>query len=702
VDLPFAEPEHVPEDLRLQRGSPEAGTLQGALDGRRNCVQAGRFTLLVFFSAVQLAVAPGRTSLAAGSEEEKPRIWSFQALRQASVPVVHNSAWVKNPVDSFVLSRLEQEHLAPTGSANKLALLRRVTLDLTGLPPTPEEIHRFLSDSRPEAYTEVIDRLLSSPRYGEYWGRHWLDVARYADTGGFEADLPYKDAWQYRDYVIRSLNADKPFNRFVQEQVAGDELWPGNPEAAIATAFYCVGPVLQESAMISNQLEYEWLTDATDTTGAAFMGVTLGCARCHNHKYDPITQKDYFAMQAIFAASDRTYPDKVREQRIKALHGLLAEKPLPDELKDDPQCTVQTEERCGLKLRHREQPLEVHLLRRGELSKPREVVEPAFLSDLLPDRDSGDLAKAPPEQRRAALAKWLTSPEINPLPARVVVNRVWTWHFGQGIVRTPNDFGRQGEAPTHPELLEWLTADFLAHGWSLKHLHRLILLSATYQMESVATPESVRLDPENRLLSHFPRRRLDAESIWDCLHAAAGTLNLKQFGPPVVPALTKDELTGLFLANDKWPVSKDPSEHERRGIYMFVRRTFTFPVFDAFDPPDNMASCPRRLETTVPAQALTLLNSKSALTQARAFAERLLRDCETSDPVPLVDQAWLLAYQRPITAPERDRALGYLRARKEAIESESGAAEPAEAPLESALVELCLALFNSNQFVYID
>jgi hypothetical protein len=556
------------------------------------------------------------------------------------------------------------------------------------LPPTPEEVDAFLADQSPDAWAHVVDRLLASPGYGERWGRHWLDVARYADTGCFESDPSYPNAWRYRDYVIRSLNADKPFDRFVQEQVSGDELWPEDADAVLATALDCVGPALPESAMVSSLLEYEWLTDAVDTTGAAFLGLTFGCARCHNHKYDPITQKDYYALQAVFAASDRPYPGKVRELRIKALNGLLAERPVPKELANDLRCTVQTEERTGFRLFHRKEPLEVRRLHRGELSKPREIMGPAFPAFLLPADRKPDFSGVPPARRRAALAKWLTSPD-NPLTARVLVNRVWGWHFGQAIVRTPSDFGAQGEPPTHPELLDWLAGDFMAHGWSLKHLHRLILLSSTYRMRSVAEGTGLEIDPENRLLWHFPRRRLEGESIRDSILACAGTLNPKPFGPPVVPPRSGQELTGLFDARGKWPVTKDAAEHTRRSIYLLVRRTFVYPLFASFDPPELMTSCPRRVQTVVPAQALTLLNSPLAREQSTAFARRLLRECG-NEPDKLIRRAWLLAFGRPATPAETERARAFLRKR-------SAASSP-----QTALAELCLALFNANEFVYAD
>jgi cytochrome c553 len=619
--------------------------------------------------------------------EERP--WAFRPLQQVEPPA-DPSGWSTGPIDRFIRARLRERGLQPAAPANQRTLIRRATFDLTGLPPTPEEVDAFLADRAADAYERLIDRLLASPRYGERWGRHWLDVARYADTGGFEADHNYPNAWRYRDYVIRALNADKPFDRFLQEQVAGDELWPGNADAITATGLYCVGPALSESAMVPRQLEYEWLTDAADTTGAAFLGLTFGCARCHDHKYDPLTQKDYYGLQAVFAASDRPFPDKVRLVRIKALNNLLSEAPVPKELLKDPRCTVETEGKTGFRLFHRARPWEVRLLQRGELSKAREVMAPAVPAALPLDGRGPDFAHVAPDKRRAALARWLTSPDC-PLTARVIVNRVWGWHFGQALVRTPSDFGAQGEPTTHPDLLDWLARDLSGHGWSLKHLHRRILLSETYQMQSTAEGRGLRVDPDNRLLWHFPRRRLEGEAIRDAMLACAGTLNTKPFGPPAVPPLGKEELTGLFDAKGKWPVTKDASEHTRRGVYLLVRRTFVYPLFAAFDPPGVMTSCPRRVPTVVPTQALALLNSPVADRQSAAFARRLLRECGPA-PERAVARAWRLAFGRPAERKEAERAMTFLRERTAAHRGKA----------EAALAELCLALFNANEFVYVD
>jgi len=674
-----------------------------------------RWLRLIFLIGYSVGLAAlgraGDPSRGTASVNSAERPWAFIPLRKIEPPA-DSGGRSFNAIDRFIGAALHERGLEQARRADKRTLIRRVTFDLIGLPPSPEEIDAFLADESPESWAKLVNRLLDSPAYGERWARHWLDVVRYADTGGFEADYLYPLAWRYRDYVIRSLNADKPFDRFLQEQIAGDELWPDDSDAIVATGLYCVGPALGESAMVSNQLESEWLTDSVDTTGAAFLGLTFGCARCHDHKYDPITQADYYAMQSIFASSDRPYPAKVRLQRIKALNNLLSDAPVPEKLQNDPRCTLETEETTGFQLFHRKEPMEVRRLHRGELNKPREVAEPAFPAIFSRAGEPHDFADVPPEKRRATLAKWLTSPD-NPLTARVLVNRVWGWHFGQGIVRTPNDFGAQGEPPTHPELLDWLAANFMEHGWSLKALHRLILLSNAYQMQSVARGRLVDIDPENRLLWHFPRRRLEGESIRDSLLACAGTLNSAQFGPPVAPPLSSQELTGLFDAKGKWPVTKEAAQHTRRSIYLLVRRTFGYPMFAAFDPPEVMTSCARRAQTVVPTQALALLNSPVAREQSTAMARRLLQDVG-DNPEKQISRAWQLAFGRPAAPHEMERALVFLKSRRESL-NEFADAAPSAAPGKAiadkpaaepralaALAELCLAMFNANEFIHVD
>jgi len=621
---------------------------------------------------------------------ERATPWSFNAIADPKPPTSINAAWGINPIDSFVLAKLQSNGLAPSTEAARLTLIRRAYFDLLGLPPSQEQIDSFLNDPRSDAYERLVDHLFDSPQYGERWAKHWLDTVRYADTSGFEKDHLYPKAWKYRDYVIRSLNSDKPFDRFIQEQIAGDELWPDDPDAVTATAMYCVGPAVDEAAMKSTELEHEWRADSIDTTGAAFLALTVGCARCHDHKYDPITQKDYYSLHAVFGNTDRPYPADIRVLRIKALNGWLSDAPVPKEMLSDPRCTVETEQQVGgFHLFHRQEPLTVHVLHRGQFSTPDEAVAPAVPAIFATPEVSQQFGDAPLDGRRAALARWISSSK-NPLTARVLVNRVWAWHFGEGIVRTPNDFGNQGEPPTHPELLDYLAQDFMRNGWSLKHLHKLIMLSATYRQQSISEANAAKLDPENRLLSHFPRLRLDGESIRDAILSCAGTLNPTQFGPAVVPPLSDQELAGLFDARSKWPVTKDATQHTRRSVYLLVRRTFALPMFATFDAPDVMVSCPRRFQTTAPTQALTLFNSPFVRQQARAMAKRLIDECGDDDR-KTIERAWMLCFSRPATGPEVEKSSQFLGEQASRLTDREG-----------AVSGLCLAMMNASEFVFVD
>ena len=655
----------------------------------RRFVVTGASALIALILGIATVLAGDSPSLPATGQAVHPNAWSFAPIGDPVPPTPKQGSWISDPIDSFMLATLEKHGLSPAPQASRLTLLRRAYFDLIGLPPPPEEIQPFTKDDGADAYERLIDRLLDSPQYGERWAKHWLDAVRYADTSGFEKDHLYPNAWKYRDYVIRSLNADKPYDRFVQEQIAGDELWPDDKDAVTATALYCVGPAVDEAAMKSTELEHEWRVDCVDTTGAALLGLTLGCARCHDHKYDPLTQKDYYSLHAIFGDTDRPYPGPIRLLRIKALNGWLSDAPVPKQYLNDPRCTIETEDKTGFHLFHREQPFEMHVLHRGQFSTPGNVVGPAVPAIFETPQIKKDFDEAPLDGRRAALAKWITSPD-NPLAARVIVNRVWAWHFGEGIVRTPNDFGNQGEPPTHPELLDWLARDFMKHGWSLKHLHKRIMLSSTYRMQSIPNPRAARLDPENRLLSHFPRQRLDGESIRDAILAATGTLNPRQFGPAVAPPLGSQELAGLFDAKQKWPITKDSSQHTRRSVYLLVRRTFILPMFATFDAPDVMVSCPRRFQTTVPTQALTLFNSPFVREQSQAMAKRLMTNCGDDDG-KIIEQAWLLCFGRQVTQEESEKSDRFVRDETATLNDR-----------EAAISELCLALFNANEFVYMD
>ena len=612
------------------------------------------------------------------ADEKDPSIakaaehWSFKPLKQPQVPNTQNSGWIRTPVDAFILDRLNQSGLAPSPPAEKEKLLRRISFDLTGLAPTPEEIESFVRDTAPDAYARVVERLLASPTYGERWARHWLDVVRYADSGGYETDIIYEQAWRYRDYVIHSIQDDKPYDRFLMEQVAGDELWPEQAEEMQkAVAVWTLGEWQNALDAFPDMLEYVRRTDNVVTLSEAALGLTVGCANCHNHKYDPISQRDYFGLEAIFAASE-SFNKNTNETAWK-----------------------KGETTAYRMLRHRETPTPIHLLKRGELTKPTRRIEPA-LPAFLPG--GGPLPTAAEEntRRRAELARWLVAKQ-NPLTARVIANRVWQWHFGQALAATPNDLGTQGARPTHPELLDWLASQLIHDEWSLKKLHRLIVLSSTYQQSNSRDAKAIDADPLNALLAGFPQRRLEAEEVWDQLHRSAGTLDLKSYGTPFVPELSAEELQPVYnLGKDKdskWPVT---AEQNRRAIYILNRRSFRFPLFEAFDPANTAVSCPQRQTTTVPAQALTLMNNNTVARQSRAMAARLLREAG-GDVAKEIRLAWLLAYSRE---PDTDEMA---IARKFIGESETlHANADAGTAHAAALEDFCLGIMNSSEYIYVN
>ena len=594
--------------------------------------------------------------------------WSFKPIRRPEIPQTLQPDWNQTPVDPFIFAKLAANDLKPSPPANKLALLRRLTFDLTGLPPQPEEILEFANDNRPDAFSRVVDRLLASTALGERLGRYWLDVVRYADSGGYETDIYYEQAWRYRDYVIRSFNEGKPFDRFLMEQVAGDELWPAEANAMQdAVAVWTLGEWQNALDAFPEELEYTRRTDQVITYSESMLGLTAGCANCHNHKFDPISQRDYFGLEAIFAASetwDRSTNQKAWLKGQRTAYRIF---------------------------RHSEIPTPIHLLTRGEIKKPRGLVSPA-LPAFLAGEEAGFSAPMANSQRRAMLANWTVSPR-NPMTARVIANRLWQWHIGQAIASTPNDLGTQGQPPTHPELLDWLASELMESGWNLKHLQRLMVLSATYQQSAERTPEAISRDPQNQFLSSFPRKRLQAEAVWDQLHAAAGVLDRKSSGPPFVPKLTPEELQGMYDLEDrkdkKWPVTP---EQNRRAIYILNRRSFRFPFLEAFDPANNSTSCPVRQSTTVPAQALTLLNNDKVVELARAMAERLSRATRTHRE--RIQLAWLLAYSRVPSEQEIQLTQDFLN---QALAAQTNKGTPD--PHLAALTELCLALMNSAEFL---
>ncbi len=631
------------------------------------------------------------------------RHWAFQKCHKPQPPAFATAAdrgWVKNPIDAFVLARLKKEAWRPAPPADRRTLARRVYFDLIGLPPKPEEVEAFVNDKSPQAYAKLIDRLLASPHYGERWGQHWLDVVRFAESDGFEYDTHRRDAWRFRDYVIRSFNTDKPYDQFVLEQLAGDEIRPDDQEARIAAGLQRLGPLRknagnQEVASSRNEV----LTEMANVVGSALLGVTLGCARCHDHKFDPIRQKDYYRIQAYFAAThEKDIPlasaeeqaawksrSEAVNQEIKKIQASMRglKGPARDEFEKK---LKETEERLPDPLpalfsvaNDPEKASPIHVLARGEYQNKGERVGMRPLGVLLPDgapEMPGEI-KSP----RSELARWIVDPE-NPLTARVMVNRIWQYHFGRGIVATPNDFGSMGFRPSHPELLDWLANEFVASGFRLKPIHRLILLSSTYRQSSRSPLAAMAMqkDPDNKLLWRFNRRRLQAEEVRDAMLSVSGKLNPKAGGPSVIVPV-EPALVNLLYKPSQWAVTPDPEEHNRRSIYLIAKRNLRLPFLEAFDSPDLQTSCARRESSTHAPQTLELLNGDFSNRVAEALAERLRRDAGP-DHGRQIDLAYMLATGRAPT--RREILLGRLF-----LETQ---------PLR----EFALAIWNLNAFLYVD
>ena len=743
-------------------------------------------------AVVALALPSVGSAASAGRPftSEERSYWAYQPVHKPAVPAVRHRAWVKNEIDAFILAALETKAIEPGPPADKVALLRRATFDLTGLPPTPEEVRSFLADRSPRAYEKVVDRLLASPRYGEKWARHWLDLARYAESEGFKADETRPSAWRYRDYVIRSLNEDKPYDRFVQEQVAGDELWPDDPDALVATGFNRHYPD-ESNARNLKQRRQEVLNDITDTTGAVFLGVTYACARCHDHKFDAIRQKDYYRLQAFFAAT-RAKDDYVLASREKqAEHArrlaaweeatrdvraqlALIEAPIlkaiydenfskyPAEIQEavrmepakrDPMQWLMfhkaswlldskaDEDGNGIRQKLKGEPRAqwealraklaafdsikpeplpigsgiadvgaeappTHVLAGGVYDKLWEEVAPGGLSILDPQpAHVVPTADGRSTGRRTALARWLTDPG-NPLVARVMVNRIWHHHFGRGIVGTPSDFGVKGEERTHPELLDWLAATLVERGWSLKRMHRLVMLSSAYRQSSALRAEAAKADPDDRLLWRFPRHRLTGEEIRDAILAVSGRLDARMGGPSVFPDLPP----GMEVRGG-WKKDEGEADKNRRSVYVFVRRNSRYPLFQAFDMPDTVETCARRANTTTAPQALALLNDGVVLKAAQSFAQRVLDEARPGSDAR-VERAYRLAFARAPAAEERAQARSFLEEQARRIEARlaegRAVTQPEHVPRgvspaqAAALVDFCHVLVNANEFVYVD
>ncbi len=717
---------------------------------RRSLFLRESATIALVVAAVTFAVFTNTSIFA----DEKASHWAWKSVKAPLPPKVMDEKWLRNSVDRFILAKLEAAGVPPAQPATREQLIRRASFDLTGLPPTPIEIDAFLNDTSPNAWEKVIDRLLASPHYGERWGRHWLDLARYADSNGYEYDEVRPDAWRYRDYVIHAFNDNKPYDRFVREQLAGDEFFPGEPEAIIATGFNLLGPDMTDS---SDQIQrrQNTLNDMTDTSSLVFLGLTLGCARCHDHKFEPFPQTDYYRLQAFFTPAKfrkdvSIVPKEQRAAMDEALHKFHAqlrpvqeelhrlEEPYRKKLRDAKLAKFSVEVREAHETPERERtpaqrerveetlrfvavsqaellnvmseeekkhlrelqekikaiearqpsvpvamglqdsegpPAKTYLLERGVIGNRGEEMKPGYPEILVNNAANGKSSEAKSPGGRATLANWIADPK-NPLTARVMVNRLWQHHFGRGIVRTTSDFGTHGTAPTHPELLDWLAEDFTRNGWDIKRMHKLMMMSNTYSQSTQASPDAIQKDPDNNLFSRMNRVRLEGEIIRDNLLAVSGRLNPKLGGPGVFPPIPAEALKGTKA----WTVSTDKSEHTRRSIYIFARRNLRFPFLEAFDLPDSNLSCPKRERSTTAPQALALLNAEDVVEAAKALAARLAKET-TSDRDKITLMYRLILGRKP-TAKETALAEEFIK--------------------ESPWSELCRALFNVNEFVYLD
>ena len=633
--------------------------------------------------------------------------WAFVPRQKVTPPVIANpvdKAWVKTPIDAFVIAGLRKAGLRHAPQADKVTLIRRATYDLHGVPPTPEEIDAFLKDTSPQAWEHVVDRLLASPRYGEQWGRHWLDVVRFAESDGYEYDTHRPDAYRFRDYVVQSFNADKPYDQFVKEQLAGDEMDPNNETLLVASGFNRLGP-LRKNAGNQNvaSSRNEVLTEMTNVVGAAFLGVTVGCSRCHDHKFDPFRQSDYYRMQGFFIQAQsndliRATPDeqaawnaKVNPLKRRTQQLTLQLTKAPEEEKGK----LQTE----LDMIDEQMPLPLtaiyavkddpkgdtppHLLFKGDYLQPGDAVGARPLGILLPDDAPEDpVTMANP---RTKLANWIADPN-HPLTARVMANRIWQYHFGRGIVSTSNDFGRMGARPSNQALLDYLANRFVEGGWKMKPIHKMILMSSAWRQASESPIEAAakEKDADDDLLWKFAKRRLEAEEIRDSMLTISGRLNAKIGGPSVMIPIDQD-LVKMLKRPQYWVATKDKSEYDRRTLYMIYKRNLQLPFMGVFDAPDMQLSCARREQSTHAPQALELLNGQTSNDLAQAFADRIAEERKTD--TERIDRAWRLATGRLPTVKEKLLATKYLT-------------EKPGDPVR--LKELLLDVFNLNAFLYVN
>ncbi|HJN11525.1 MAG TPA: DUF1549 domain-containing protein [Pirellulaceae bacterium] len=731
-------------------------------------LSAEQIAILTRWVQSKLAGAPDKVAAADSHDrdgsppvnEKNKQFWSFQPVARPNAPLTKRLEWIRNPIDAFILSRLEAASLTPVPPALKTALLRRASYDLIGLPPTPEEVAAFLADDSPAAFERVIDRLLESPHYGERWARHWLDLVRYAETNSYERDGAKPFVWRYRDYVIQSFNNDKPYDQFVMEQLAGDELDNPTTETIIATGYYRLG-TWQDEPVDPVQEVFEDIDDLVRTTGEVFLGLTVGCARCHEHKLDPISQTDYYRLAAFFRNVQRygvrgagsveasslvdigtpqerqRYAEQVRAhqrelsdttQRIAPINKLVKadlKGVENDEWKNEGRRPEFVKKRVGslltksefdeyLRLVKRREELKrlrppglekalcvkehgrtsppTHVLVRGNAHVQGAEVTPGFLEVLSPPEPviTEPAAGANSTGRRRALAEWIAS-ESNPLTARAMVNRIWHYHFGRGLVRSTSDFGFNGTPPTHPQLLKWLASEFVDGGWKIKRLHKLIMLSSTYQMSSQSDALALEKDPINQLFWRFDMRRLSAEEIRDSILAVNGSLTLdRMFGASFYPIIPAEVMAGQSRPGAGWGNSS-PEDRAQRSIYIHLKRSLIVPMIASFDGAGTDSSCPIRFITTQPTQALGMLNSTFMMDQATVFSE-YLQSQVGDDPVKQISLALKRIMQREPTDEDVQRGIALVNTMQ----------EQHNVPIADALRYFCLTALNLNEFVYLD
>lgn len=654
--------------------------------------------------------------------------WSLRPIETKSQPNVKDAAWPTSPIDHFVLSKMEESGLQPAADADKQILIRRATYDLIGLPPSPEEIEGFLNDESPSAYEKLIERLLSSTQYGERWGRYWLDVVRYSDTAGDNSDFPVPQMYLYRNWVIDAFNRDLPYDQFVREQLAGDLMESASLDEkrarTIATGY--IANSRRFGSRVDDYPQHLTIEDTIDNLGRTFLGTSINCARCHNHKFDPIPTDDYYSLYGIFHSTRYPWPGIELEQRQRDLvtfapveevervqsERKARQKELDDEVKRITKARDAATGEARKKLDKKQdeaeaaarefagQPLpyetlyavaeattieDVAVQVKGNPAKSGNVVPRRFLQVL----NGQELARDDRTSGRLPLANWIVD-RSNPLTARVMANRIWQYHFGKAIVPTPNDFGRQGKPPTHPELLDWLALHFMDCGWSIKAMHRTIMMSRTYRMSSVLSDAAAEKDPTNTLLSAYPRHRLDAEAIRDTILLLSGNLDPSPGGPHPFPPQSEWKFT-------QHNPFKAVYETNRRSVYLMTQRIQRHPYLAIFDGADPSTSTPARLTSTTPLQALYLLNDKFVHEQAEGFARVLL--AESNDDRVIIQRAWLMMFGRPPDEEESAAALDFLAETRKVLQSIDEPTESLEMQSWQALLRSMLRL---NEFVYVD